>query len=203
MKKIICFGDTITEMGMVTESRGFVPRLAERYTRRADVLGRGFSGYTTREALAVLDEAVLREYPSCVCIAFGLNDSVLPNQFHHVPLDEYRRNLEDLASRAACSGAWIILVGPPPLDERKTNSREMRLTAQYANACEDAGDEMNLPVINLFQLIQDHDHWETKCLLDGIYLSASGMDILYEALVRELDQQFPLSTLPLLGMEQI
>ena len=38
MKKIICFGDSITEMGFVIEVRGFVAQLADRYARRADVL---------------------------------------------------------------------------------------------------------------------------------------------------------------------
>ena len=201
MKKIVCFGDTITEMGLVAETRGYVARLAERYVRRADVLARGFSGYTTREALLIVDEAVLIDQPAFAIIFFGLNDSVLPDQFQHVPLEEYRANLESLASRIACSGAWLVLVTPPPFDERKTHSRTMAHTEQYALACYEVGLEMNLPVVDLFHLIQQQPHWEQKCLLDGIHLSGTGMDILYEALVNELDRQMPLTRLPRLSVD--
>lgn len=200
MKKIICFGDTITEMGVVTEIRGFAARLAERYVRRADVLVRGFSGYTTREALALLEPAVLEEKPACVILQFGLHDSVLPSQYLHVPLDEFRTNIEELVSQLACSGAWLVLVTPPPVHERRTSTRTMEHTEAYVGACLDVGATMNVPVINLFRLIRYQENWETRCLIDGIHLSAYGMDILYDELVPELDEQIPLHKLPRLAM---
>ena len=203
MKKILCFGDTITEMGIVVESHGFITRLAERYQRRADVLARGFSGYTTRDALSIVDTAVIAERPSFVILFFGASDSVLPDQFQHVPLEEYRENLEELASRIAGAGAWLVMVTPPPLDERKTRSRKMEHTEQYALACYEAALEMNVPVIDLFHLIQLHPEWERRLMLDGIHLSARGMDILYEAIVAELEKHIPLSSLPRLGIEGI
>ncbi len=203
MKKIICFGDTITEMGLVVESRGFVARLAERYIRRADVLTRGFSGYTTRDALAILDQAVLAEHPHSVVLFFGASDSVLPDQFQHVPLEEYRANIRELATQIACSGAWVLLITPPPLDERKTRSRTMAHTEQYALACYETALEMNLPVIDLFHLVQQHEGWERKCLVDGIHLNAAGMDLLYEAVVAELNKQMPLHEVPRLGIGDV
>lgn len=203
MKKIICFGDTVTEMGLVVESRGFVARLAERYTRRADVLARGFSGYTTREALTVLDEAVLAEHPHIVIVHFGGNDSVTANQMTHVPLDEFKNNLTKIATEIALSGAWLILLTPLPVDERKTRSRKMALTESYARACFEIGMEMNLPVLNLFHRIQEEADWEKRSLLDGIHLTPHGMDILYEMIVAEMDKQFPLQQLARLGVPNI
>ncbi|KAJ2798512.1 isoamyl acetate-hydrolyzing esterase [Coemansia helicoidea] len=50
---LIAFGDSITEGGSSAGYRGFVARLADIYTRRLDVLNRGFSGYTSRDALSV------------------------------------------------------------------------------------------------------------------------------------------------------
>src|SRR5690606_5225866 len=145
MQKIVCFGDTITEMGVVIESRGFIAQLAERYVRRADVLARGFSGYTTREALQVLHSAVLSEQPEIVVLSGGMNDSALPGQIQQVPREEYRENLKEMGTRTAVGGAWLILVSPPPLDERKTRSRRMDFTEQYALACFELGAEMNVP----------------------------------------------------------
>ena len=96
MKKIICFGDSITEMGYVIELRGFAAQLADRYTRRADVLLRGFTGYTTREARKILPSAVLAEQPDFVIMFLGVNDSALPGQLQHVPVEEYKENLQDM-----------------------------------------------------------------------------------------------------------
>lgn len=203
MKKLICFGDTITEMGVVTESRGYISRLAERYVRRADVLVRGFSNYTTREALTIVNDAVVSEHPACVVIQFGLHDSVLPTQILHVPVEEYESNMEELVSRIACSGAWLVLVSPPPVHERRTRMRTMEHTEKYVAACLNVGNSMNVPVVDLFQLILQRDHWETRCLSDGTHLSAEGMDILYDALVPELDRQIPMQTLPRFGVPGI
>lgn len=203
MTKIICFGDTITEMGLSLESRGYVARLAERYARRADVLCRGFSGYTTREALDILHSAVLSEHPDIVILFFGVNDSVLPDQVTHVPPEEYKAHLQEMASRIAWAGAWLIMINAPPLDEVKTLSRQMEHTSQYAQICHEVGLEMQVPVIDLFHLIQEEPNWQERCMLDGIHLTRVGMDILYEALIERLDKIKPLQKLPRLSVNGI
>lgn len=203
MKKIICFGDSITEMGTVLELRGYVAQLADRYVRRADVLARGFSGYTTREAKRILKPAVLDELPDVVVMLFGTNDSVLPGQIQHVPLAEYQENLRDMASAIACVGAWLVLITPPPVAERKTKSRTLAHTARYAQACREVGQEMNLPTVDLFTKIQEEPDWQESCLLDGVHLSARGMDRLYEEVVRALEQVQPLESLERLGVDGI
>jgi lysophospholipase L1-like esterase len=203
MKKIICFGDSVTEMGTVLELKGYVAQLADRYVRRADVLARGFSGYNTREALRLLKPAVLDEHPDVVIVMFGANDSVLCDQIQHVPLQEYCENLQKIASDIACVGAWLILVTPPPVSEVKTRSRTLDHTGQYARACYELGLEMNLPVIDMFHRIQEEADWEKKCMIDGIHLSAQGMEMLYEEICRHLDKIFPLSHIERLGVDGI
>lgn len=202
MKKIICFGDTITEMGFVIELRGFAAQLADRYTRRADVLLRGFTGYTTREAAKIL-KAVLAEKPDFVIMFFGLNDSALPGQIQHVPVEEYRRNLSDMASQIASAGAWVVLVTPPPVDERRIKSRSMAHTAQYAQACLELAGEMHIPVVDLFQKLQEEKGWTKACLLDGLHLSANGMNKLYEELAMALDRIHALDGFDRLGVDGI
>lgn len=194
MKKIICFGDSITEMGFVIEVRGYVAQLADRYARRADVLARGFSGYTTREAVRILDTAVLAGKPDIVILFFGANDAVLPGQIQHVPLDEYRKNLLDMASRIAVAGAWLVLVTPPPVSERLIKNRTLGNTAAYAKACINVAREMNLPVVDLFMKLQEEGAWEKNALIDGLHLSANGMTRLYEELAAALDKIHPLES---------
>ena len=203
MKRIVCFGDSITEMGYVIEVRGFVAQLADRYARRADVLARGFSGYTTREAVKILDAAVLAEKPDVVILFFGANDSTLPGQIQHVPLKEYRRNLQDMASRIAVAGAWLVLVTPPPVNEHLIKNRMLGNTAAYAKVCIDVGREMNLPVVDLFMKLQEEAGWEKGALIDGLHLSANGMTRLYEELAVALDQLKPLDSFERMAIDGI
>ena len=201
MKKIICFGDTITEMGTVVELRGYVAQLADRYVRRADVLARGFSGYTTRDARRVLEAAVLSEKPDAVVLQFGGEDCVLPEQVQYVPLEEFADNLASMASDIACTGAWLVMVSPPPVNERLTHSRTLQNSARYLEACRAVADEMNVPIIDLFNGVQAIPDWEDTVMLNGIHLAAAGMDYLYEEVAKALDRLMPFSELEYLGLE--
>lgn len=203
MKKIICFGDSITEMGFVIEVRGYVAQLADRYARRADVLARGFSGYTTREAVKILDSAVLAEKPDIVILFFGANDSTLPGQIQHVPLKEYKNNLLNMASRIVVTGAWLVLVTPPPVNEKLIKNHALGTTAAYAKMCIDVALEMNLSIVDLFMKLQKEGHWEETALIDGLHLSANGMTCLYEELAMALDKIQPLDSFERMGLEGI
>jgi lysophospholipase L1-like esterase len=101
---IILFGDSITQQGF----SGWVSRLSDAYTRRADVLNRGYSGYNTRHALDMLPYVF---GPDCnaeddktdnvlmVTVFFGANDASLPGDrehCQHVPIDEYESNLRKI-----------------------------------------------------------------------------------------------------------
>lgn len=70
-KLAVTFGDSITQMGFDVAIMGWVASLAFRYSRRMDVINRGLSGYNTRWALTVFDEAVIRLKPDLVILFFG------------------------------------------------------------------------------------------------------------------------------------
>ena len=201
MKKIVCFGDSITEMGTILELRGFIAQLADRYARRADVMARGFSGYTTRDGRETLQEAVLSEKPDTVVLFFGTNDSCLPGQIQHIEVDVYRKNMEYMAQHIAVTGAWLVLITPPPLNERKTKSRTMEHTETYAQACFELGLEMNLPVVDLFHIVQEEPEWQNTCLMDGIHMTARGMDVLFNNLCSALDKIQPFESFERIGIK--
>ena len=130
---IVLFGDSITQQGFSynSSSPGWAGLLANAYTRRADVLNRGYSGYNTRHAIDILpsvfgpegDSAVGR--PLFITVFFGANDAQLPGErehSQHVPIDEYEDNLRKIVQ--AISGRFqqvpkppIILLTPPPVDK--------------------------------------------------------------------------------------
>eukprot|EP01042_Synura_sphagnicola_P005138 gene5138-6547_t len=55
-KKVVAFGDSITQHGFNTDNHGWVAKLADWWTRRVDVLNRGYSGYNSRWAKLAFQE---------------------------------------------------------------------------------------------------------------------------------------------------
>jgi lysophospholipase L1-like esterase len=105
---IILFGDSITQQGFrgssASTSLGWVSLLSNAYTRRADLLNRGYSGYNTRHVLDILP-AVFGECGQdnvlMVTVFFGANDASLfrnGENCQHVPIDEYEDNLRKIVT---------------------------------------------------------------------------------------------------------
>lgn len=126
---IILFGDSITQQGFASTSNslGWVGLLSNAYARRADVLNRGFSGYNTRHAVNLLPKVFGQDMDPnntlFVTVFFGANDASLPGEREHnqhVPIEEYEDNLrlivQDIGSKL--KETPIILITPPPLDEK-------------------------------------------------------------------------------------
>ena len=100
--QIIMLGDSLTEFGF--DHDGWVARVSCDYTRRADVIVRGFQGHNTREArLKFVDFLPTAETEQSttlfVTMWLGANDAFLPEDERHVPADEYRNNLVQLVAQ--------------------------------------------------------------------------------------------------------
>ncbi|KAI9787215.1 MAG: hypothetical protein M1839_003450 [Geoglossum umbratile] len=124
--KIILFGDSLTERSFDTDNKGFGAELQNYYARRADVVNRGFSGYTSawliphfKNIIRML-QAEGSPPPLFFTVFLGANDAVLPRYSQHVPLPEYEANLryyvDTLLEHPMTKGTKIILITPPPID---------------------------------------------------------------------------------------
>ena len=81
--------------------------IANTYQRRADILNRGMSGYNTRWYLRYAqDNGIWEEEDNdnvvLITIFFGANDASLEkeNPHAHVPLDEYKQNIQTMISKS-------------------------------------------------------------------------------------------------------
>lgn len=99
-KKVVAFGDSITQHGFNTDNHGWVAKLADWWTRRVDVLNRGYSGYNSRWAKLAFEEVILAESPDLLFIFFGANDATDASGVHHVPLAEYTENIRSMVQLA-------------------------------------------------------------------------------------------------------
>jgi isoamyl acetate esterase len=134
--KWILFGDSITQRAF--GPGGWASALAHAFTRRVDVINRGYSGYNTKLALHILPYVFPPPHttshhahfhdatdPHLVTIFFGANDAALEERTsssQHVPLGDYVANLRSIIAHIRPTTATaplprIVLITPPPVCE--------------------------------------------------------------------------------------
>lgn len=175
MDQFILFGDSITQQAFSQENNvGFLgPALCDAYVRRLDIINRGFSGYNTKQALQILPKFMptpQQAHVRFMLILFGANDARLPDTAggaqQYVPRSKFVDNLRTIVQHPcvrAHQDIRIILVTPPPIDERKTMEEdrekyglgnEPRRTAvrarKYAAAVRELAEELELPILDLW-----------------------------------------------------
>ncbi|KAF4673047.1 isoamyl acetate-hydrolyzing esterase [Perkinsus chesapeaki] len=211
-------GDSITQQGF-TGVDAWAGLLADRYQRRADIINRGYSGYNTPMTLEVSRHIFKKDSPHLaggelllVVIFLGANDAQLegiPNSSgspsKHVPLDEYRRSLDDLVKLAKPYASRIILVTPPPVDadaivaDGKARfgavapdqpNRKLEVTQEYAKAAKEVGIKNEVPVLDTFTAMQQEVNWQSF-LRDGLHFSPTGNWWFYESLVNTIKDNYP------------
>lgn len=160
-RKILLIGDSLTQWGSHAES-GWGIELQRRYARRADVLNRGLSGWTSRWARAyldaVLDEVKGEEEVLFATLWFGANDAQLKEGpkggRYHVDISEYKNNLLEMMEKLLGKTDILFVFTPPPVYEenREKWAREQfgeyvrdldpETSRKYGIACLEAVTEM-------------------------------------------------------------
>jgi len=217
---IILFGDSLTQLGFDVENAGWVAQLENWFTRKADILNRGFSGYNTRFAVTMLERLfpvqALRESPPLfVTIFFGANDAAIEGFSQHVPIAEYRENLSKILTyfTKINPSIPIIVITPPPVYEKKwgeeceqrgyttrgVSNRLNSVTMKYVSSCKEVAESQGCHVIDLWERLGGlSEETIAPHLSDGLHLSSSGNTILFQCL-----QTLILEKLPHLNPEKL
>ncbi|RZC61641.1 hypothetical protein C5167_023393 [Papaver somniferum] len=201
---VVLFGDSITEQSF--KPNGWGSALANTYTRKVDVVVRGYGGYNSRWALFLL-QTLLVGYtnpPEAVTIFFGANDAALlgrTSERQHVPVEEYKENLRKIVRhfKELYPAMLVVIITPPPIDEegrneyarslygdkaRELSERTNKVTGVYAKQCIELAKELGVYSINLWSKMQETEGWQKKFLSDGLHLTAEGNAIVHEEVVR-------------------
>lgn len=167
--QIILLGDSITQ-GMTTTIQAW---LQTRYIRRADIINRGFSGYTSSQVLTLLPQIIPSPYPSnsppirLYIIFLGANDAFIPPptpESPRVPLETFTFKIRELISYPTFTAqkTKIVLITPPPVDEYSlphTGLTSERV-ARYADSVREIGKELKVPVVDCSRAFARHIGWK-------------------------------------------
>ncbi|CAL5211781.1 unnamed protein product [Lathyrus oleraceus] len=208
-ENIVLFGDSITEQSF---ENGWGSSLANHFSRKADVIVRGYCGYNTRWALFLLNHIFpleSRKPPVATTIFFGANDAALigrTNERQHIPIPEYKQNLQKIVNhlKSRSSTMLIVLITPPPVCEEgrralaislygdnasnKLSERTNEATGEYAKACIETAKEMGVPYIDLWSKMQETDGWKKKFLWDGLHLTVDGNAVVYQEVIKVFNE---------------
>ncbi|KAL4198771.1 hypothetical protein AMTRI_Chr03g141750 [Amborella trichopoda] len=203
--KIVLFGDSITQRSF--EPGGWGAALTNTFSRKADVIVRGYGGYNTKLALFLLDETFptnCTKPPVAVTVFFGANDAALlgrNNEQQHVPIAQYKENLLKIVYhiKESIPAVLVVLITPPPVDEvgrieyarslygenAKPPERTNEMAGMYAKTCMEVAAELNVPSINLWSKMQETPDWQ-KYLCDGLHLTEEGNAVVHREVVKVL-----------------
>jgi lysophospholipase L1-like esterase len=190
--------------------------LAMHFSRRADVLNRGLSGYNTRWGLQALDSCLPPHASTeLATVWFGANDAAdaALNPRQHVPLDEYKRNLTAIVERIQKRCKNVVVLSPPPIHEATYRSnfieprqgkgapldRTLEASKTYATAAGEVAASAGCAFIDVWSKFQvaasaasgsDEQPWG-KLFYDGLHLSDEGNRLLFKELLGGLRDCFP------------
>ncbi|KJZ74085.1 hypothetical protein HIM_06534 [Hirsutella minnesotensis 3608] len=175
--QLVLLGDSLLQQSAnVQDGFSFQGALQNHCIRRLDVVNRGFSGWNTANVLQYLDQIIPEPNPSSpqmryLVILLGANDAVIPlaGTMQHVPIEQYKENLVKIIKHSHVQNhkPTILLVTPPPVDERKhgrlckqegfpATTRTSATSASYSEkAREVARENSGVILVDFWQALMD------------------------------------------------
>ncbi|KAK9233748.1 SGNH hydrolase-type esterase domain-containing protein [Lipomyces kononenkoae] len=176
--KMLLFGDSITQMACLQDvGFAFGAAIQNLYSRKFDVILRGFGGYNSDHAALMIDKILELESAAAskirlMVVFFGTNDSVLPSSSQNVPIKQYKENLKYIVTASERFGCKVIIVGPGPFnyhqwvkwleklpDDIPCDRTTLR-AREYCDAAIDVSNELNVPCVPLWYLIMADLDWK-------------------------------------------
>ncbi|KAJ3076954.1 hypothetical protein HDU98_010230 [Podochytrium sp. JEL0797] len=214
----VLFGDSLTEFGG-SSSSGWAAQLTANYTRKLDVLNRGFRGYNSlwlKKAVKPLLQAIPTDHIRLFTLMIGTNDYVpkhIRNQ--HVPLEEYKQNLRDILEifRTAAPNAHVLLMTPPPISNTTAlwgGAYSFTSAQLYRDACVLVAEETSktswgkthLTLLNTWDVLvpagsveYDSPSFDPTSIdhlfVDKLHFNAVGNAVLFEGIMQRIRDVWP------------
>ncbi|KAL5728699.1 hypothetical protein ACHQM5_001750 [Ranunculus cassubicifolius] len=195
--QFVLFGSSIVQLSFSNE--GWGAHLSHIYSRRADIVLRGYSGWNSRCAVQVLNQVFPRDaavQPDLVIVYFGGNDSMEPHPLGlspHVPLPEYIRNMKTIAVhlKSLSEKTRVIFLSCPPVNEEQFRDtfkavRTNDACRRYSEACLELCRDVGVKGIDLWSAIKRRENWEKLCFLDGVHFTSEGSKIVVGEILNAL-----------------
>ncbi len=187
-KKVIFFGDSITEMGV--QPNGYISvmerMLQQQQISNYELVGAGIGGNKVYDLYLRMPEDVLAKKPDIVLIYVGVNDIWHKQLFGTgTDKDKFERFYRAIISQLQNNGAKVIVCTPATIGEKKdcTNEMDGDLNA-YSNIIRSISADLKVPLVDLRSAFLDYENKHnqqnlTKGILttDGVHLNDQGNEL--------------------------
>lgn len=190
-KKIIFFGDSITQQGV--KPGGYVDLIQKALpASEYEVIGAGVGGNKVYDLYLRLEDDVLNKKPDVVVIYIGVND-VWHKLTSHTGTDQdkFVKFYQALINKIQAGGAKVVVCTPAVIGEKKNGANEMDAELdKYADAIRQLAATNKLPLVDLRKLFTTYDSQNNttdvnKGVLttDGVHLNDKGNQTLADTLL--------------------
>lgn len=153
-KKIVFFGDSITEAGV--NKGGYIDVLNQEINKKGlsdkyELVGAGVSGNKIYDLYLRLEKDVLEQHPDVVVIWVGVNDVWHKADFGTgTDYDKYGKFYDAVVKKIQATGAKVVVVTPAAIGERTdySNSQDGDLN-MYSNWIRKYAADYNLGLVDL------------------------------------------------------
>ena len=213
LDKLLLFGDSITEFAYdllpqdsTATQFAFGPALQNSYTRRLDVVQRGFAGYNSKWALKLLPKIL--EYEDTpgtkvqlATVFFGTNDAVFEGM-QKVPLDDYIANMRQIIQLLKERDIRVVVIGLAKHDADNWNPRKPQdveqgvlrsneRSCEYNKALEELTIELDVAFVNLYKAFDNYSGDWRDLLIDGVHFTGEGYKIMYAEVLDSIRSKYP------------
>ena len=197
-KKVLFFGDSITELGI--KPNGYI-RVIEDLIRNEDkltqyeLIGKGIGGNKIYDLYLRMDEDVLKLQPDIVVIYIGVNDIWHKSMMGTgTDYDKFGKFYNAVVKKIQVAGSKVILCTPAVIGERHdgSNPQDGELN-HYSNWIRKYAAENNLPLVDLrsiflhYSKANNPNNLDSKILTyDRVHLNDEGNKVVAEAMWKEI-----------------
>ncbi|MFI5451082.1 SGNH/GDSL hydrolase family protein [Pedobacter sp. UC225_61] len=149
-KKVIFFGDSITQAGV--QGNGYINLLKKTLDpTQYELIGAGVGGNKVYDLYLRLEDDVLNKKPDLVIIYVGINDVWHKLGAHTgTDYDKYLKFYQALINKIQANGSKIVMCTPSVIGEKKNNANEVDADLnKYAAGIRELAAKNNLPLCDL------------------------------------------------------
>lgn len=158
-KKVIFFGDSITQMGVW--KNGYIDVLKKSLdSTKFELIGAGIGGNKVYDLYLRMEDDVLNKKPDLVFIYVGINDV-----WHKLgaktgtDYDKYLKFYQALINKIQANGSKVVLCTPTVIGEKKNNANEVDADLnKYADGVRGLATKNNLPLCDLRKAFVDYEN---------------------------------------------
>lgn len=184
-KKVIFFGDSLTEYG--SQPRGYISvmkdLLHQQNAANYELVQSGVAGNEVHDLLLRVQKDVIEKLPDIVVLWIGVNDVWHTNDlFSLSDTTEFEKDYTEIVSKILSHKIKLLLVTPAVIGEKKDYSNPLDLNLnKHCDVIRNIAEKLKLPLCDihaLFHLFEEKYNKQNMSkgilTIDGVHLNDTG-----------------------------